>query len=81
MSITGTEVDKALGPKDWRSKDTVELYNAAVDITALPGMLGSQHALSETSEDASNTTKMAATIIASAMGGRSRHTQIHDSLW
>jgi hypothetical protein len=44
MTMAGVEVDKASGPKDLRSKETGEHYNAAVDIMALPGMLGSHQA-------------------------------------
>ncbi len=68
-----------MGPKDFRSKDVVELYNAAADISALPGTLGPTGALDETSEDARNTTEMAATLIATA-AGRGRRPTIHDSL-
>jgi hypothetical protein len=42
----------------------MEIYNAGVDITALPGMLGSSQGFEETSKDAQNTNKMAATLIA-----------------
>jgi hypothetical protein len=80
MSITGRTIDEAMGPQDFRNKDVVELYNAAADISALPGTLGPTGSLDETSEDARNTTEMAATLIATAVG-RGRRPTIHDSLW
>jgi hypothetical protein len=80
MSITGNAIDEAMGPEDFRGKDVVELYNAAADISALPGMLGST-GTDETSEDARNTTEMAATLIATAVRRGTRRPTIHDSLW
>jgi hypothetical protein len=81
MTITGVEIDQATGPPDSRRKDVGELYNTAVDITALPGMLGSNRGMEETSEDARNTTEMAATLIASVVGRSQRSSSIHDSMW
>jgi hypothetical protein len=76
MAITGRKIDKAMGPEDFRTKDTTELYNAAADIAAIPGMLGVNRSLDE---DARNTTEMAATLIATAVGNGRR--SIHDSMW
>lgn len=77
MSIHGVEVDGALGPEDMRQRDAEELYNAAMDVTSLPGMcslVGSVHL----SEDMQGATEMAATLLSTAIGKRA---QIHDSLW
>ena len=55
----------------------MELFNAAATISAIPGMLlsnGYQHSY----DNAQSTTKMAATLLATAVGGRA---QIHDSMW
>lgn len=41
MSIHGTEIEAALGPEDMRLRDADELFNAAMDVTSLPGMFGS----------------------------------------
>jgi hypothetical protein len=81
MTITGVEINQAIGPKDSRRKDVGELYNTAVDITALPGMLGSNRGMEETSEDARNTTEMMATLIASVVGQNQQSSSIHNSLW
>jgi hypothetical protein len=81
LPVTGLEIDKAIGPKDLRKKDCVELYYAAVDITALPGMLGSNRNLDDTLEDARNSNEMAATLIASAVGRGKHSGSVHDSLW
>ena len=78
LAVDGTEIDEVVGPPDMRTKDVTELFNAATDITSIPGMLGSNISLEETSEDVRNTTEMAATLVASAMG---RTPRIHDSLW
>jgi hypothetical protein len=57
----------------------MEPFNAAADVTSLPGMLGSSTSMvEETSEDARNTTEMAATLVATAMG---RTPRIDDYLW
>jgi hypothetical protein len=77
MTITGGELDKEMGPDDLRKKDMAELYGAAADIAAIPGMLGTNRSLDE---DARNTTEMAATLIATAVGHRQRGA-IHDSMW
>jgi hypothetical protein len=55
-----------------------QLFNAATNITSIPGMLGANLSLEETSEDVRNTTEMAATLIATAMGKTPR---MHDSMW
>jgi hypothetical protein len=65
------------GPEDFRTKDTTKLYSAAANIAAIPGMLGANRLLEE---DARNTTKMAATLIATAVG-HGRWATIHDSMW
>jgi hypothetical protein len=55
----------------------MELFNAAANISAIPGMLlsnGYQHSY----DDAQSTTKMVATLLATAVG---RRAQIHDSMW
>jgi hypothetical protein len=80
LPINGKEIDKAAGPPDMRSKDSAELWNAAVDVTALPGMfinIGSGGG-DNIDEEAQRTTEMAATLIATVIGKRA---QIHDSLW
>jgi hypothetical protein len=64
MTITGGEIDKEMGPDDLRKKDLTELYGAAADIAAIPGMLGTNRSLDE---DARNNTEMAATLIATAV--------------
>jgi hypothetical protein len=78
LAVDGTEIDNVVGPPDMRTKDVTELFNAATDITSIPGMLGSNLSLEETSDDVRNTTEMAATLVATAMG---RTPRIHDSLW
>jgi hypothetical protein len=78
LAVDGREIDVEVGPPDLRSKDSMELFNAAADVTSLPGMLGSSTSMEDTSEDARNTTEMAATLVATAMG---RTPRIHDSLW
>jgi hypothetical protein len=78
FAVDGTEIDDEAGPPNLRSKDIVELFGAATDVTSMPGMLGSSLSLEETSEDVRNTTEMAATLVATAMGKTPR---IHDSLW
>lgn len=77
MSIHGTEIDAALGPEDMRRRDTDELYNAAMDVTSLPGMFGSVGGV-QFSDDMQGATEMAATLLSTAIG---RKAQIHDSLW
>jgi hypothetical protein len=80
LPINGKEIDKAAGPPDMRSKDSAELWNAAVDVTALPGMfinIGSGGG-DNIDDEAQRTTEMAATLIATVIGKRA---QIHDSLW
>jgi hypothetical protein len=64
-------------PEDFRPKDTTKLYSAAADIVAIPGMLGANCSLDE---NAQNTTEMAATLIATAVG-HGRRATIHDSMW
>jgi hypothetical protein len=81
MTVTGREIDEAMGRQDFYSKDVMEIYNAAVNITAQRGMLGSSQGFKETSKDAINTTKMAATLIATAVGCRRQSSSIHDSMW
>jgi hypothetical protein len=79
LPVNGKEIDKAAGPLDMRSKDSGELWNAAVDVTALPGMfmnIGSGGG--ELYDEAQRTTEMAATLISTVIGKRA---QIHDSLW
>jgi uncharacterized membrane protein YgcG len=79
LPINGKEIDKAAGPPEMRSKDSSELWNAAVDVTALPGMfisIGSGGG--DIDDEAQRTTEMAATLIATVIGKRA---QIHDSLW
>jgi hypothetical protein len=61
-----------------QTKDVTELLNEAMDITSIPGMLGSNLSLEETFEYVRNTTKMVATLISMAMG---RIPRIHDYLW
>jgi hypothetical protein len=78
LAIDGTEIDDEAGPPDLRTKDVSELFNAATDITSIPGMLGANLSLEETSEDVRNTTEMAATLVATAMGKTPR---MHDSMW
>jgi hypothetical protein len=78
LAVDGTEINDVVGPPDMRTKDVTELFNAATDVTSIPGMLGSNLSLEETSGDIRNTTGMAATLVATAMG--ITH-QIHDSLW
>jgi hypothetical protein len=77
MKLGGTEIDGAMAPEDLRRKDSAELFTAAADISAIPGMLMSasyQHSY----DDAQNTTEMAATLLATAVGGKAH---IHDSMW
>jgi hypothetical protein len=80
LPVNGKGIDKAAGPLDMRSKDSGELWNAAVDVTALPGMfmnIGSSGG-GELYDEAQRTTEMAATLISTVIGKRA---QIHDSLW
>jgi hypothetical protein len=49
----------------------------AADITAIPGML-LNNTLDHTYDDAQNTTEMAATLLATAVGNRA---QIHGLMW
>jgi hypothetical protein len=76
--VTGIEIDKAASPLDLRAKDMSDIFNAAMDVTFLPGMLGTSQMLEETLEDVRNMTEMAATLMATVVG---RPTRIHDSLW
>jgi hypothetical protein len=79
LPVNGKAIDKAAGPLDMRSKDSGELWNAAVDVTALPGMftnIGSGGG--DSYDEAQRTTEMAATLISTVIGKRA---QIHDSLW
>jgi hypothetical protein len=78
LAVTGIEIDEAASPPDLRTKDVPDIFNAATDVTSLPGMLGASQMLEETSEDVRNTTEMAATLMATVVG---RPTRIHDSLW
>jgi hypothetical protein len=80
LPINGKEIDKAAGPPDMRSKDSAKLWNVAVDVTALPGMfINIRSGGGDNIDDkAQQTTKMAATLIATVIGKRA---QIHDSLW
>jgi hypothetical protein len=39
LPVNGREVDEAVGPLDMHPKDSEELWNTAVDVTALPGIL------------------------------------------
>jgi hypothetical protein len=81
LPVTGVEIDAAMGPHDLRKKDSMELYNAAVDKMALQGMLGSTRGSEEMSEDASNSHEMAATLIASTVGQGKQSSSVHGSLW
>jgi hypothetical protein len=78
LAVDGTEIDDVVGPPDMQTKDVTELFNAATDITSIPGMLGSNLSLEEASDNVRNTTEMAATLVATAKG---RTPRIHDSLW
>jgi len=78
LPVNGKEIDTAAGPPDMRSKDSAELWNAAVDVTALPGMFINVGSGGDYDDDAQRTTEMAATLIATVVGKRA---QIHDSLW
>jgi hypothetical protein len=77
MTITGGDIDEEMGPDDLRKKDLVELYGAAADIAAIPGMLGTNRSLEE---DARTTTEMTANLIATAVGHRKRGS-VQDSMW
>jgi hypothetical protein len=57
LAVDGTEIDDVVGPPDMRAKDVTELFNAATDITSIPGMLGSNLSLEETSDGVRNTPK------------------------
>jgi hypothetical protein len=50
MSIEGAKLDKALAPVGMRSSDRLELFNAASDITSLPGTLSSRVGVNEDRE-------------------------------
>jgi hypothetical protein len=50
MSIEGAKLDKALAPAGMWSTDRLELFNAAVDITSLPGTLSSRVGVNEDRE-------------------------------
>jgi hypothetical protein len=81
MMVTGMEIDRAIGPRDFMRKEIMEIYNVTVNIMALPGMLGSSQGFKETSEYARNTTKMVATLITSAVSQGRSSSSIHDSMW
>jgi hypothetical protein len=79
LPVNGKEIDKAAGPLDMRSKDSGELWNAAVDVTALPGMFTNiGGGGGDSYDEAQRTTEMAATLLSTVIGKRA---QIHDSLW
>jgi hypothetical protein len=42
MTLEGDKLEKALSPDGMRSSDRLELFNAALDITSLPGTLSSR---------------------------------------
>jgi hypothetical protein len=52
MMVTGREIDEAMGPRDFWRKDVIEIYNAKVNIMALPGMLGPGQGFEEALKDA-----------------------------
>jgi hypothetical protein len=82
LLINGQEIDESAGPEDMWTRDSGELYNAAVDVTSLPGMfsVGSNGSSGgdDLYDEAQRTTEMAATLLSTAIG---RKAQIHDSLW
>jgi hypothetical protein len=77
--VTGTAIDKVIGPEGLSAKDADQLYNLAVDVASLPGMyISRQDNNVDEDAEATRTTQMAATLLATAINKRA---QIHDSLW
>jgi hypothetical protein len=76
MAINGREIAAAAGPPDMRTRDADELFNAAVDVTSLPGMFSGGG--SAQNDEVERTTQMAASLLSTAIG---KKAQIHDSLW
>jgi hypothetical protein len=79
MLVNGPKIDSSAGPEDMRPRDTIELYNMAVDVTSLPGMFNvGNSGGNDQYDEAQRTTEMAATLLSTAIG---KKAQIHDSLW
>jgi hypothetical protein len=77
--LTGTEIDKVIGPEGMSTKDADQLYNLAVDVASLPGMyIARNDSNMDEDAEATRTTQMAATLLATAINKRE---QVHDSLW
>jgi hypothetical protein len=59
MAVNGTKIDAAAAPPDMRSRDSTELFNAAVDVLSLPGMFGNSFNGDDMYNKAQRTTEMA----------------------
>ncbi len=79
MEIDGNEIDASAGPTEMRTRDSGELFDAAVDGTSLPGMFShGSTGNDESYDEAQRTTALAASLLSTAIG---KKAQLHDSLW
>ena len=82
MSINGTKLDKAIAPADLRTKEQSEFYNAAVDVTSLPGGWNPQKGRGLQDEllfnESQKVASLAATILAASTRVRS-NMEIRDT--
>jgi hypothetical protein len=77
--VTGTEIDRVIGPEGMSMKDSDQLYSLAVDVASLPGMyIARDDNRVDEDAEATRTTQMAATLLSTAVHKRET---IHDSLW
>jgi hypothetical protein len=80
MSINGPTIDKAIAPADMNRHDRQDMYNAAVDVTSLPGGWNSSRgAAEELHQESQRIAQVTATILASS--GRARRMEIQDNAW
>ena len=75
LSINGTKIDKEIAPADLKTKEQSEFYNAAVDVTSLPGGWNPQKGKGLQDEilfnESQKVASLAATILAASTKVRS----------
>jgi hypothetical protein len=76
FEITKTKIDKALAPDDLTNKEWVSVVEAAVDVTALPGMFSFSSDMMH--NEVQGITKAVMSMMATISGKRA---QLHDTQW
>jgi hypothetical protein len=80
MSINGPTIDKAIAPSDTNRRDRQDMYNAAVDVTSLPGGWNpNKGAAEELHQESQRIAQVTATILSAS--GRARRMELTDNTW